>query len=58
MPINSEGWSMHEYQALHDLKVKANIFNLNEAIKILEHQRMLLARKAILSTYVDEDYEQ
>lgn len=57
--VLSCGWTMDDYKVFHELKVKANNFNLEVAEKIL---RMELAerverdaRAAILSTYMEFD---
>lgn len=51
--MNTQGWTKDDYQTFHDLKVKANIFNLQVASKILKDEVADRARASIRKAYYE-----
>lgn len=49
------GWTKADYQALHDLKVKASMYNLEVGGKILLDEIPIRAKRQIMSYYVELD---
>jgi cupin superfamily acireductone dioxygenase involved in methionine salvage len=50
----NSGWSKDDYKTLHDLKVKANLFNLEVGHKILRDEISVRAKQTILETYEEK----
>ena len=50
---NTNGWTMEDHKMFHDLKVKANLHNLENAIRILQAEVPLRAEQMILRSYYE-----
>lgn len=52
---NSNGWTQEEWKQFHELKTKANIFNLEEATKILRKEVVIRAERQVLVYYLESE---
>lgn len=53
---NHQGWTQNDWRTFHDLKVKANLHNLEVASGILKAEIPLRAEQMILRAYHEEAY--
>lgn len=51
--VNTNGWTMEDFKTFHDLKVKANLHNLENAINVLQQEVPLRAEQMILRAYYE-----
>lgn len=50
---NTNGWTMEDWKTFHDLKVKANLHNLEVAAGIFKAEIPLRAEQMILGAYME-----
>jgi len=50
---NENGWTMEEWKQFHELKIKANNFNLEQATSILRKETQIRAERTVLIYYLN-----
>jgi hypothetical protein len=52
--MTSSGWTHSDWKTFYDLKVKANIYNLEQGRDLFSNEIPLRAEQMILETYREE----